>query len=61
MLGGVVADGGVLIGALRAGERKAVGTQEVVQVLVAVARRQGGAAVTAVQREWEAAKSRVSP
>lgn len=61
MLGGVVADGRVLVGALGAGKRKPVGTQEVVQVLVAVAGREGSAAVAAIQWEWEAAESRVSP
>lgn len=56
-MGGVVADGGVLVGALGAGKRKPVGAQEVVQVLVAVAGRQGSAAVAAVQWEREATES----
>lgn len=60
VLGGVVADGGVLVGALGAGKRKPVGAQEVVQVLVAVAGRQGSTAVAAVQWEWEATESGVS-
>lgn len=59
LLRGVVADGRVLVGALGARQREPVGPQEVVQVLVAVAGRQGGAAVAAVQREREAAESRV--
>lgn len=59
MLGGVVADGGVLVGALGAGKGKPVRAQEVVQVPVAVARWQGSAAVTAVQWEREAAESGV--
>lgn len=58
-LAGVVAHGGVLVGALGAGQREPVGPQEVVQVLVAVAGRQRGAAVAAIQREREAAESRV--
>lgn len=56
VLRGVVADGGVLVGALSAGERKPVRAQEVVQVLVAVAGRQGRAAVAAVQGERETAE-----
>lgn len=60
MLGGVVADGGVLVGALGAGKRKPVGAKEVVQVLVAVAGRQGSAAVAAVQWEWKPTESGVS-
>lgn len=59
VLGRVVADGGVLVGALRARKRKTVWTQEVIQVLVAVARWQGCTAVAAVQREREATKPRV--
>lgn len=59
VLGRVVADGGVLVGALRARKRKTVWTQEIIQVLVAVARWQGCTAVAAVQREREATKPRV--
>lgn len=61
VLGGVVTDSRVLVGTLRAGKRKPVRTQEVVQVLVAVARRQRRTAVAAVQGEGEAAESRVPP
>lgn len=60
VLRGVVADGGVLVRALGTRKRKPIRTQEVIQVLVAVAWRQGRAAVASVQREREAAKPRVS-
>lgn len=59
VLGGVVADGGVLVRALRPRQREPVGTQKVIQVLVAVARRQRSTPVTAVQGEREAPESRV--
>lgn len=59
MLGGVVTDGGVLIGALRAWQRKSIWTQEVIQVLVAVAWWQRRSAVAPFQWEGEATEARV--
>lgn len=59
VLCGVVADGRVLVGTLRALEGKPVWTQEVIQVLVTVARWKWRTAVAAVQWKREATESRV--
>lgn len=60
-LGRVVADGRVFVRALGAGEWLTIRTQELVQILIAVARWERCTAVTAFQWEWEAAESRVPP
>lgn len=57
----VITDGRVLVRTLRAGQRQAVRSQEVIQVLVAVAGRQRGTTLIALQREWETPKTRVPP